>query len=58
LSADPAPHTAADLIALASQVDENGDGLFCLKAVSNLRGASTIQWGYFYGARDNDTAAT
>jgi len=58
LSANPAPYTAQDLIDLGSQIDENGDGMFCLKAVSNLRGASTKAWAYFYGARDNDVAAS
>jgi len=29
-----------------------------LKAVSNLRGASVNQWGFFYMARDNNTAAS
>lgn len=57
LSADPAPYTAPELLALSVVIDGNQDGIFCLKAISNLAGASTKQWGYFYGARDNDTAA-
>jgi hypothetical protein len=57
LSAVPAPYTAQELLALAVVIDGNQDGIFCLKAVSNLAGASTKHWGYFYGARDNDTAA-
>jgi hypothetical protein len=28
------------------------------QAVSNLRGASVNQWGFFYMARDNNTAAS
>jgi hypothetical protein len=39
-------------------IDENQDGTFCLKAVSNLRGSSAKQWGFFYAAGDNDTAAS
>ena len=58
LDADPAPYTVADLIALGNQIDENGDGFFCLKAVSNLRGESVKIWGFFYGARDNQTSAS
>ena len=38
-------------------IDANADGIFCLKAISNLRGSSTKAWEYFYGARDDDTAA-
>ena len=57
LSANPAPYTAQGLIASAAQIDANDDGIFCLKAVSNLRGSSTKAWQYFYLARDNDTAA-
>jgi hypothetical protein len=58
LNADPAPYTAQELIAAADQIDANNDGIFCLKAVSNLRGASAAHWAYFYWARDNDTAAS
>ena len=58
LAADPAPYTAQDLIDLGVAIDANADGTFCLKAVSNLRGASFDYWGYFYAARDNDTAAS
>ena len=57
LDAPAPPYTVAELIDLAQAIDENNDGIFCLKAVSNLRGASVNQWGFFYGARDNDTAA-
>jgi len=52
------PYTVDELRDLGNQIDANGDGDFCLKAVSNLRGASVTQWGFFYGARDNDTAAS
>ena len=58
LDADPAPYTVDQLIALGNQIDANQDGLFCLKAVSNLRGQSVKGWEYFYGARDNDTSAS
>jgi hypothetical protein len=57
LAADPAPYTAAELLELAGIIDANGDEIFCLKAISNLQGQSTKAWAYFYGARDNDTAA-
>jgi len=57
LAADPAPYTAEELIALAAVIDGNADATFCLKAISNLRGSSTKAWEYFYGARDNDSAA-
>ena len=58
LDATPAPYTVQELIDLGNQIDENGDGTFCLKAVSNLRGASFNQWGFFYMAHDNNTAAS
>ena len=58
LAADPAPYTAQELIELGNFIDQNEDRTFCLKAISSLRGASYTQWGYFYGARDNDTAAS
>lgn len=57
LAADPAPYTAQQLLDQGGQIDANADGIFCLKAISNLRGESSKNWGYFYGARDNDTAA-
>jgi hypothetical protein len=57
LDADPAPYTVDDLVALGNAIDENGDGQFCLKAVSNLNGNSVKAWAFFYGARDNDSAA-
>ena len=57
LNATPAPYTVQELIDLGNLTDENGDGTFCLKAVSNLAGASANQWGFFYLARDNNTAA-
>jgi hypothetical protein len=47
-----------ELIDLGNLIDENDDGTFCLKAVSNLRGASVNQWGFFYMPRDNNTAAS
>lgn len=58
LDATPARYTVSELRDLGNLIDENDDGVFCLKAVSNLRGASANQWGFFYGARDNDTAAS
>ena len=58
LDADPAPYTVDELVALGNAIDENGDGQFCLKAISNLRGDSVKAWAYFYGARDNDSAAS
>jgi hypothetical protein len=58
LDADPAPYTVQELVELGNLIDANQDGTFCLKAISNLRGASDNQWGFFYGARDNDTAAS
>ena len=58
LDATPAPYTVEELRDLGNQIDANGDGDFCLKAISNLRGQSATQWGFFYGARDNDTAAS
>jgi hypothetical protein len=58
LDAAPAPYTAQELIGMGNLIDENDDGTFCLKAVSNLRGASVNQWGFFYLARDNNTAAS
>ena len=42
----------------AFAIDENDDGNFCLKDVSNLRGESGKHWAFFYSARDNDTAAS
>jgi len=57
LDADPAPYTVEELRDLGNFIDGNGDGIFCLKAVSNLGGNSGSQWGFFYLARDNDTAA-
>jgi hypothetical protein len=58
LDATPAPYTVQELIDLGNLIDGNDDGTFCLKAVSNLRGSSDKNWGYFYGARDNDSAAS
>ena len=58
LDATPAPYTVQELIDMGNLIDENDDGTFCLKAVSNLRGASVNQWGFFYLARDNNTAAS
>ena len=58
LAANPAPYTAQDLLDSGVVIDANADGIFCLKAISTLRGASFNYWGYFYGARDNDTAAS
>jgi hypothetical protein len=47
LDADPAPYTVAELLELAQLIDANGDGTFCLKAVSNLRGSSGKKWAHF-----------
>ena len=58
LDANPAPYTVDDLITLGNAIDENDDGNLCLKDVSNLRGESGKHWGFFYSARDNDTAAS
>ena len=58
LDATPAPYTVQELIDLGNLIDGNDDGTFCLKAISNLRGSSDKNWGYFYGARDNDSAAS
>jgi len=58
LNAVPAPYTVQELITLGNELDANDDGFFCLKEVSNLRGESFKSWGYFYGARDNDTGAS
>jgi hypothetical protein len=57
LDADPAPYTVAELIELGNFIDGNDDGMFCLKAISNLSGNSDSQWGFFYLGRDNDTGA-
>ena len=57
LTAVPPPYTVQELVALGDQIDANNDGSFCLKEISNLRGESFKNWGYFYGARDNDSAA-
>jgi hypothetical protein len=52
-----------ELIEAGNAIDANDDGVFCLKAVSNLRGnngahwAYFSHWAYFYWARDNDIAA-
>ena len=58
LDATPAPYTVEELVDLGNLIDGNDDGTFCLKAISNLRGSSDKNWGYFYGARDNDSAAS
>lgn len=55
---DAGAYTVQQLIDLGNAFDANGDGVFCLKAVSNLNGNSDKNWGYFYGARDNDSAAS
>jgi hypothetical protein len=33
-------------------IDEDNDGVVCLKAVSNVRGNSDKNWGFFYLAGD------
>jgi hypothetical protein len=55
---DAGAYTVQQLVELGNAIDANGDGVFCLKAVSNLSGSSDKNWGYFYGARDNDSAAS
>ena len=55
---DAGAYTVQQLVDLGNAIDANGDGVFCLKAVSNLNGSSDKNWGYFYGARDNDSAAS
>ena len=55
---DAGAYTVQQLVDLGNAIDANGDGVFCLKAVSNLNGSSGKNWGYFYGARDNDSAAS
>jgi len=55
---DAGAYTAGELIDLGNAIDANQDGTFCLKAVSNLNGNSDKNWGYFYGAHDNDSAAS
>lgn len=55
---DAGAYTVQQLVDLGNAIDANGDGMFCLKAVSNLKGSSDRIWGYFYGARDNDSAAS
>ena len=57
LSADPAPYTVAELLALSAEIDANDDGFFCLKAVSQLRGSSGKSWAFFYLGTDNKTGA-
>jgi hypothetical protein len=47
LDATPAPYTVQELVELGNLIDENGDGRFCLNAISNLRGSSDKVWGYF-----------
>jgi hypothetical protein len=39
-----------ELVDLGNLIDGNGDGTFCLKAISNLRGSSDKNWGYFLRA--------
>jgi len=46
-------YTVEDLAAVFDSVDRNGDGLICLKAVSNLSGNSGKNLAYFYNAKDN-----
>ena len=55
---DAEAYTVQQLVDLGNAIDANGDGVFCLKAVSNLNGISDKNWGFFYGARDNDSAAS
>ena len=55
---DAGAYMVQELIDLGNAIDANTDGTFCLKAISNLNGNSGQSWGYFYGARDNDSAAS
>jgi hypothetical protein len=53
LAQDPAPYTVEDLNGLFGAIDVNGDGLLCMKSVSNLAGNSAKHHGFFYLAMDN-----
>jgi len=57
LDANPAPYTVEELIAQGDNIDQNDDGLFCLKAVSNLKGSGGKN-AFFYNAVDNHTGAS
>ena len=45
-------YTVEALTARFRVIDEDGDRAICLKAVSNLRGSSAANWGFFYLAGD------
>lgn len=55
---DAGAYTVQQLLDLGTAIDANGDGMFCLKDVSNLNGSSEKNWGFLYGARDNDSEAS
>jgi hypothetical protein len=46
-------YTVEDLAAVFESIDKNGDGLICLKAVSNLSGNSGKNLAFFYNGKDN-----
>lgn len=46
-------YTQEDLAGVLAVLDENGDGVICLKAPSQLRGNSGKSWGSYYLGADN-----
>ena len=49
---DAGRYTVPVLTARFDVIDEDDDGVVCLKAVSNLQGNSDENWGFFYLADD------
>jgi hypothetical protein len=45
-------YTSEQLVRRFDAIDADEDGLVCIKAVSNLRGESAKNWGFFYLAGD------
>jgi hypothetical protein len=45
-------YSVLSLTARFDVIDEDDDGVVCLKAVSNLQGSSDKNWGFFYLAGD------
>ena len=45
-------YSVLSLTARFDVIDEDDDGVVCLKAVSNLQGNSDKNWGFFYLADD------
>jgi len=45
-------YSVPSLTARFHVIDEDDDGVVCLKAVSNLQGNSDQNWGFFYLADD------